>query len=119
VGAAQAAGVKHLLPGPAVGARGALGDGAKEPRRAQRGQLAHVCKLLAQRGRSGGGRGGGGGGGGAASAGATAAVTLTEVGPRFEMRPYMIRLGTLDQEGAEVEWQLRSFTNTARKRDVL
>jgi hypothetical protein len=35
------------------------------------------------------------------------------------MRPFMIRLGTLDQEGAEVEWQLRSFTNTARKRDVL
>jgi U3 small nucleolar ribonucleoprotein protein IMP4 len=68
-------------------------------------------------------RSGGGGGAGEAAAaatkGATAAVTLTEVGPRFEMRPFLIKLGTLDQDAAEVEWQLRSFTNTARKRDVL
>ena len=79
----------------------------------------HVFTNTRSGGGGSGGGGGGGGGGGPASAGATAAVTLTEVGPRFEMRPYMIRLGTLDQEGAEVEWQLRSFTNTARKRDVL
>ncbi len=77
-----------------------------------------------KRGAGGGGGAGeggssGGGGGGGAGAGATAAVTLTEVGPRFEMRPFLIRLGTLDQDTAEVEWQLRSFTNTARKRNVL
>ena len=39
-------------------------------------------------------------------------VEMTEVGPRFEMVPYEIRLGTLDQrDAAEVEWALRSFTN--------
>jgi len=42
-------------------------------------------------------------------------VLLKEVGPRFELHPYLIRLGTLDQEEAETEWALRSFTNTARK----
>ena len=45
-------------------------------------------------------------------AGARGAVELVEVGPRFEMRPYEIRLGTVDQRDvAEVEWALRSFTN--------
>jgi len=44
---------------------------------------------------------------------------LVEVGPRFEMRPYEIRLGTLDQkEGAEVEWALRSYTNSAKKKKL-
>jgi hypothetical protein len=31
----------------------------------------------------------------------------------------MIRLGTLDQDEAETEWALRSFTNTARKSAAL
>ena len=48
-----------------------------------------------------------------------AGVTLTEAGPRFQMRPFLIKLGTLDQESAEVEWVLKAFTNTARKRAVL
>lgn len=48
-----------------------------------------------------------------------AAVTLAEAGPRFQMRPYLIKLGTLDQDGAEVEWVLKAFINTARKRSVL
>lgn len=61
--------------------------------------------------------GGGSGGGGGAKA--AAAVTITEVGPRWEMRPYQIKLGTLEQDAAETEWVLKSFTNTARKRDVL
>jgi U3 small nucleolar ribonucleoprotein protein IMP4 len=47
------------------------------------------------------------------------AVTLAEVGPRFQMRPYLIKLGTLDQDGAEVEWVLKAFTNTSRKRSAL
>jgi U3 small nucleolar ribonucleoprotein protein IMP4 len=46
-------------------------------------------------------------------------VVLTEVGPRFELHPYMVRLGTVDQEEAETEWALRSFINTARKTDKL
>ena len=76
-----------------------------------------------------GGRGGGEGSTAAAAAGAAAgggggaraaaAVAITEVGPRWEMRPYQIKLGTLEQDTAETEWVLKSFTNTARKRDVL
>jgi U3 small nucleolar ribonucleoprotein protein IMP4 len=57
----------------------------------------------------------------AAAAGrATAAdVRLSEVGPRFELHPYQIRLGTLDQTDAETEWVLRPYMNTARKRQAL
>jgi U3 small nucleolar ribonucleoprotein protein IMP4 len=46
-------------------------------------------------------------------------VQLTEVGPRFEMRPYQITLGTLEQGTADVEWALRPFMNTTRKRSAL
>jgi len=46
-------------------------------------------------------------------------VTLHEVGPRFEMRLYQIRLGTLDQKDADNEYVLRPYQNTANKRDVL
>mmetsp|Transcript_1594 Transcript_1594/g.4483 ORF Transcript_1594/g.4483 Transcript_1594/m.4483 type:complete len:294 (-) Transcript_1594:37-918(-) len=42
-------------------------------------------------------------------------VDLAELGPRFEMRPYMIRLGTLDQPDADVEWVLRPYMNSAKK----
>jgi U3 small nucleolar ribonucleoprotein protein IMP4 len=66
-----------------------------------------------------GGKGAGEGGGAKAAAAAAAAVAITEVGPRWEMRPYQIKLGTLEQDTAETEWVLKSFTNTARKRDVL
>ncbi|KAG0169137.1 snoRNA-binding rRNA-processing protein imp4 [Apophysomyces sp. BC1034] len=43
-------------------------------------------------------------------------VELAEVGPRFEMRLYEIRLGTVDLAEADVEWQLSSYTRTAGKR---
>ena len=43
-------------------------------------------------------------------------VELTEVGPRFEMKLYQIKLGTLDQPEAEDEWVLRPYMNTAKKR---
>ncbi|ORY94531.1 anticodon-binding protein [Syncephalastrum racemosum] len=43
-------------------------------------------------------------------------VELAEVGPRFEMRVYEIRLGTVELAEADVEWQLSSFTRTAGKR---
>ena len=42
-------------------------------------------------------------------------VELKELGPRFEMRPYMIKLGTLDQADADVEWVLRPYMNSAKK----
>ncbi|KAJ2498497.1 snoRNA-binding rRNA-processing protein imp4 [Coemansia sp. RSA 1972] len=46
-------------------------------------------------------------------------VQLAEVGPRFEMRPYEIRLGTVDMPDADKEWALRTYQRTARKRNVL
>ncbi|SAM08180.1 hypothetical protein [Absidia glauca] len=46
-------------------------------------------------------------------------VELAEVGPRFELRAYEIRLGTVDLTDADVEWQLSSFTRTAGKRAEL
>eukprot|EP00756_Hemistasia_phaeocysticola_P004174 Hpha_TRINITY_DN12673_c1_g1::TRINITY_DN12673_c1_g1_i1::g.49734::m.49734/K14561/IMP4; U3 small nucleolar ribonucleoprotein protein IMP4 len=46
-------------------------------------------------------------------------VTLHEIGPRFELRPYLITLGTADMKDAEVEWQLSPYTNTAKKRRLI
>ncbi|KAM4018841.1 U3 small nucleolar ribonucleoprotein IMP4-like, partial [Anomaloglossus baeobatrachus] len=47
-------------------------------------------------------------------------IELSEVGPRFEMKLYMINLGTLENEGtAEVEWRWHPYTNTAKKRKYL
>jgi U3 small nucleolar ribonucleoprotein protein IMP4 len=46
-------------------------------------------------------------------------VTLHEVGPRFEMKLYQIRLGTLDQKEADNEYVLRPYQNTATKRQIL
>ena len=53
------------------------------------------------------------------SGGQTENVTLTEVGPRFEMTPYRILLGTLEMEDAETEWVLKPYMNTAKKRRLL
>ena len=47
-------------------------------------------------------------------------VELTEIGPRFELRPFQIVLGTIDSlRTADVEWALSVHTNTAKKRRVL
>lgn len=46
-------------------------------------------------------------------------IELQEIGPRWTMRLYQIRLGTLEQSEAELEWVLRPYMNTARKRKVL
>jgi U3 small nucleolar ribonucleoprotein protein IMP4 len=46
-------------------------------------------------------------------------VILTEVGPRFELTPYRILLGTLEMDDAETEWVLRPYMNTAKKRRLL
>ncbi|CAO1617887.1 unnamed protein product [Parajaminaea phylloscopi] len=47
-------------------------------------------------------------------------VSLAEVGPRFEMRPYEIRQGTLEMgDSADVEWVLRPYMRTSGKKDQL
>ncbi|KAK9826789.1 hypothetical protein WJX81_000933 [Elliptochloris bilobata] len=44
-----------------------------------------------------------------------ASVQLTECGPRFELKLYQVRLGTLEQAHAENEWTLRAYTRSAKK----
>ena len=46
-------------------------------------------------------------------------VGLEEIGPRFEMRPYQILLGTVDQPDSNKEWALRPFMKTAKKKPDL
>ncbi|THV08660.1 Brix-domain-containing protein [Dendrothele bispora CBS 962.96] len=46
-------------------------------------------------------------------------VQLAEVGPRFEMKPYEIRQGTIEQTEAEKEWVLAHYSRTAKKRNML
>ncbi|TKR77627.1 hypothetical protein L596_018561 [Steinernema carpocapsae] len=47
-------------------------------------------------------------------------IELTEVGPRFELKPYKILRGTLDNLGAaETEWALRPYMNSAGKKQQL
>jgi U3 small nucleolar ribonucleoprotein protein IMP4 len=46
-------------------------------------------------------------------------ILLKEIGPRFEMMCYQIKLGTLDMKDAENEWVLRPNMNTAKKRQAL
>ncbi|TNJ27228.1 putative U3 small nucleolar ribonucleoprotein IMP4 [Giardia muris] len=41
-------------------------------------------------------------------------VVLKELGPRFVLMPHLLRLDTIDSKVGDVEWQLSSFTNTAR-----
>lgn len=46
-------------------------------------------------------------------------VELAEVGPRFQLRLYQVKLGTVDMTEAQDEWVLRPYMNTAKKRKVL
>lgn len=46
-------------------------------------------------------------------------VELKEIGPRFDMKAYKIELGTVDQDNNLIEWELRNFLNTAKKRKYL
>jgi U3 small nucleolar ribonucleoprotein protein IMP4 len=47
-------------------------------------------------------------------------LLLTEVGPRFQLRLYEIKLGTLEHEAAaDTEWALRPYMNTSAKRRFL
>ncbi|CAN8245465.1 unnamed protein product [Cochlearia groenlandica] len=43
-------------------------------------------------------------------------IQLKEVGPRFELRLYQVKLGTVEQSEAENEWVIRPYINTAKKR---
>jgi len=46
-------------------------------------------------------------------------IDLNEVGPRFELKPYQIVLGTLNMTEAQKEWVLRPYMNTAKNRKAL
>ncbi|KAL0461477.1 UNVERIFIED_CONTAM: U3 small nucleolar ribonucleoprotein IMP4 [Sesamum latifolium] len=46
-------------------------------------------------------------------------IELKEIGPRFELRLYQIKLGTMDQDEAQTEWVIRPYMNTTKKRKFL
>lgn len=47
-------------------------------------------------------------------------IKVKELGPRFELKLYEIKRGTLDEDAvADVEWCLRPYTNTAKKQRFL
>lgn len=46
-------------------------------------------------------------------------VELSEIGPRFELKPYQILLGTMNMPEATKEWVLKPYMNTAQKRNFL
>lgn len=46
-------------------------------------------------------------------------LELKEIGPRFELRLYQIKLGTVDQSEAQIEWVIRPYMNTSKKRNFL
>ncbi|XP_008236840.2 PREDICTED: U3 small nucleolar ribonucleoprotein protein IMP4-like [Prunus mume] len=46
-------------------------------------------------------------------------IVLEEIGPRLEMRPFKIKLGTLDQNEAQDEWVFKPYMNTAKKQKFI
>lgn len=46
-------------------------------------------------------------------------IELKEIGPRFELRLYKIKLGTVDQDEAQIEWVSRPYMNTAKKQKYI
>lgn len=44
-------------------------------------------------------------------------IVLKEHGPRFDLRPYQISLGTIDMPESMKEWVLRPYMNTASKNE--
>jgi len=46
-------------------------------------------------------------------------IELSEVGPRFELKIHEIKLGTVDQTEADIEWKLKPYMNTSVKRKHL
>ncbi|CAA6667134.1 unnamed protein product [Spirodela intermedia] len=51
--------------------------------------------------------------------GGPGSIELKEVGPRFDLLLYKIKLGTHDQSEAQDEWVLRPYMNSTRKRRYL
>ncbi|XP_004524288.1 U3 small nucleolar ribonucleoprotein protein IMP4 [Ceratitis capitata] len=47
-------------------------------------------------------------------------LEITEIGPRFQLKLYQIKLGKLDEiEASDTEWVLRPYMNTSAKNKVL
>jgi len=47
-------------------------------------------------------------------------IEMNEVGPRFQLKLYQIKLGTLESaDTADTEWMLRPYMNTSSKRRYL
>ena len=46
-------------------------------------------------------------------------ISLMEGGPRFELKLYQIKLGTIEQTEVENEYLLRPYMNSAKKRKSL
>lgn len=46
-------------------------------------------------------------------------MQLNEIGPRFDLKPYQLKLGNLIQLEAKNEWVLRPYMNTATRRDAI
>jgi U3 small nucleolar ribonucleoprotein protein IMP4 len=46
-------------------------------------------------------------------------IELKEIGPRFELRLYQVKLGTVEQNEAEIEWVIRPYMNTSKKRKFI
>ncbi|KAK6928851.1 Brix domain [Dillenia turbinata] len=46
-------------------------------------------------------------------------IELKEIGPRFELYLFKVKLGTVDQNEAQIEWVSRPYMNTSKKRKVL
>ncbi|ESQ28999.1 hypothetical protein EUTSA_v10023618mg [Eutrema salsugineum] len=52
-------------------------------------------------------------------AGGPKSIELKELGPRFELQLYQLKLGTVDQDEADIEWVIRPYMNTAKKRQFI
>ncbi|KAK6933866.1 Brix domain [Dillenia turbinata] len=46
-------------------------------------------------------------------------IELKEIGPRFELYLFKVKLGTVDQNEAQIEWVSRPYMNTSKKRKIL
>ncbi|CAL5199554.1 unnamed protein product [Lathyrus oleraceus] len=46
-------------------------------------------------------------------------VELKEIGPRFNLRLYQIKLGTVDHDEGQTEWVFRPYMNTTKRREFL
>uniref|UniRef100_A0A7S2J503 Brix domain-containing protein n=1 Tax=Haptolina brevifila TaxID=156173 RepID=A0A7S2J503_9EUKA len=48
-----------------------------------------------------------------------AAIHLMEAGPRFELKLYQIKLGTIEQTAVDNEWVLRPYQNSSKRKRVM